>query len=62
MIKLQPGDSLKDGDYTIQRELGKGGFGTTYQATRHLPDGQEEIVAIKIGREELPNNQRSQRE
>mgnify|MGYP000058398995 CR=1 FL=1 len=62
MIKLQPGDSLKDGDYTIQRELGKGGFGTTYQATRQLPDGQEEIVSIKIGREELPNNQRSERE
>ncbi|EGJ29775.1 MULTISPECIES: serine/threonine-protein kinase [Moorena] len=62
MISLEPGDSIKDGDYTIQRELGKGGFGTTYQATRHLPDGQEEIVAIKIGREELPDNQRSERE
>lgn len=41
MTSLEPGYSLKDGDYTIQAELGTGGFGRTYKATRKLPDGQE---------------------
>ncbi|NEQ87180.1 MAG: serine/threonine protein kinase, partial [Moorea sp. SIO2I5] len=54
--------SLKDGDYTIQGELGTGGFGRTYKATRKLPDGQEEIVAIKIGNYELSDNERTNRE
>ncbi|NEQ85256.1 MAG: protein kinase, partial [Moorea sp. SIO2I5] len=58
-MKLSAEYSLKDGIYTIQSKLGTGGFGTTYQATRNLPDGQEEIVAIKIGREELSDNERS---
>ncbi|NEO13884.1 MULTISPECIES: serine/threonine-protein kinase [unclassified Moorena] len=62
MTSLEPGYSLKDGDYIIQGELGTGTFGTTYQATRQLHDGQEEIVAIKIGKDELPDNQRSERE
>ncbi|NEN94875.1 MAG: serine/threonine protein kinase [Moorea sp. SIO3I7] len=62
MTSLEPGDSLKDGDYTIQGELGTGGFGTTYQATRHLPDGQEEIVAIKIGKDQLNDNEQTNRE
>ncbi|NEQ88297.1 MAG: hypothetical protein F6K26_52685, partial [Moorea sp. SIO2I5] len=48
-MNLPEGYSLKDGYYIIQGELGTGGFGTTYKATRHLPNGQEEIVAIKIG-------------
>ncbi|NEQ60474.1 MAG: hypothetical protein F6K53_24920 [Moorea sp. SIO4A1] len=61
-MSLVPGFSLKNGDYTIQRELGRGGFGTAYQATLKLPDGQEEIVAIKIGNDELSDNERSQRE
>ena len=61
-MSLPAGYSLKEGDYTIQRQLGRGGFGTAYQATRKLPDGQEEIVAIKIGNDELSDNERSQRE
>ncbi|NEO80064.1 serine/threonine-protein kinase [Moorena sp. SIO4G3] len=62
MTSLEPGYPLKQGRYTIQGELGTGGFGTTYQATRQLRNGQEEIVAIKIGKEELTGNERSARE
>ncbi|NEO44353.1 MAG: serine/threonine protein kinase [Moorea sp. SIO4A3] len=59
MTKLQPEYSLKDGEYTIQSELGEGTFGTTYKATRKLPDGKENSVAIKIGKEELSENEQS---
>ncbi|NEO10267.1 serine/threonine-protein kinase, partial [Moorena sp. SIO3I8] len=62
MTSLEPGYPLKQGRYTIQGELGTGGFGTTYQATRQLRDGQEEIVAIKIVKDELSENERSARE
>ncbi|NEO44354.1 MAG: serine/threonine protein kinase [Moorea sp. SIO4A3] len=61
-MSLPTGYSLKDGKYTIQHKLGIGAFGTTYQATRQLRDGQEQIVAIKIGKEELTGNERSERE
>ncbi|NEQ87181.1 MAG: hypothetical protein F6K26_46280, partial [Moorea sp. SIO2I5] len=46
MTKLQPEYSLKDGEYTIQSELGEGTFGTTYKATPQLPDAQQDSVAI----------------
>ncbi|NEO44366.1 MAG: serine/threonine protein kinase [Moorea sp. SIO4A3] len=62
MTSLEPGYPLKQGRYTIQGELGTGGFGRTYKATRQLRDGQEEIVAIKIGKDELSENERSARE
>ncbi|NEO03500.1 MAG: serine/threonine protein kinase, partial [Moorea sp. SIO3I7] len=61
-MSLPTGYSLKEGKYTIQHKLGIGAFGTTYQATRKLRDGQEEIVAIKIGKDELSENERSARE
>ncbi|NEP28445.1 serine/threonine-protein kinase [Moorena sp. SIO3I6] len=50
---------MKDGEYTIQSELGEGTFGTTYKATPQLPDAQQYSVAIKIGREELTENEQS---
>lgn len=29
------GKSLQDGKYTIDQELGRGGFGVTFKATHH---------------------------
>ncbi|NET82391.1 MAG: serine/threonine protein kinase, partial [Moorea sp. SIO1F2] len=62
MTRLESGSSIKEGCYTIQGYKGEGTFGMTYQATRHLPNGQEEIVAIKIGKEELTDTEQSKRE
>ena len=45
----QPGHQLKDGKYTIEKELGKGGFGITYLATNQ----QGKPVVIKMLKDEL---------
>ena len=45
----QPGYQLKNGKYTIEKELGKGGFGITYLAT----DRQNKPVVIKMLKDEL---------
>ncbi len=50
----QQGHQLKNGDYTIESILGSGGFGDTYKAIKHSPDG-EEIVAIKALNSEFLN-------
>ena len=44
MSNLQPGSTLQNGKYEIQRVLGQGGFGVTYLA---LQQGLNRIVAIK---------------
>ena len=44
MSTLQPGSTLQNGKYEIQRVLGQGGFGVTYLA---LQQGLNRIVAIK---------------
>ena len=44
MSTLQPGSTLQNGKYEIQRVLGQGGFGITYLA---LQQGLNRIVAIK---------------
>ena len=44
MSNLQPGSTLQNGKYQIQRVLGQGGFGVTYLA---LQQGLNRIVAIK---------------
>ena len=44
MSTLQPGSTLQNGKYQIQRVLGQGGFGVTYLA---LQQGLNRIVAIK---------------
>lgn len=44
MSTLQPGNTLQNGKYEIQRVLGQGGFGVTYLA---LQQGLNRIVAIK---------------
>ena len=45
----QPGHQLKNGKYTIEKELGKGGFGITYLATNQ----QGKPVVIKMLKDEL---------
>ena len=44
MSTLQPGSTLQNGKYEIQRVLGQGGFGITYLALQH---GLNRTVAIK---------------
>ena len=44
MSTLQPGSTLQNGKYEIQRKLGQGGFGITYLALQH---GLNRTVAIK---------------
>ncbi len=38
------GKTLQEGKYTLERELGRGGFGVTFQATHHALN---QVVAIK---------------
>lgn len=45
----QPGHQLKNGKYTIEKELGKGGFGVTYLAVNQ----QGKPVVIKMLKDEL---------
>lgn len=43
-LSLSPGATLQNGKYTIERQLGQGGFGITYLATQDILDRK---VAIK---------------
>jgi eukaryotic-like serine/threonine-protein kinase len=55
---LSRGDSLKNGEYIIEEQLGKGGFGITYKAKDR---GLDRTVVIKTINEERiidPNNQK----
>jgi len=38
------GKTLQEGKYTLERELGRGGFGVTFQATHHALN---QVVAIR---------------
>jgi len=44
------GTTLQDGKYTLDQEIGRGGFGITFKATHHLLD---RIVVIKTLNEKL---------
>lgn len=50
-MAFQPGDKLKNGKYTIERELGKGRFGVTYLAK----DAKEQKWVIKTLSDDLLN-------
>lgn len=44
MQQLQPNTTLQDGKYRIERMLGQGGFGNTYEGTNTIFDAR---IAIK---------------
>ncbi len=45
----QPGDQLQNGryTYTIEKMLGRGGFGVTYKAIKQIGNNYRQLVAIK---------------
>jgi serine/threonine-protein kinase len=50
MILTFVGKTLQNGKYTLDQELGRGGFGITYKATHHL---LQQVVVIKTANEAL---------
>ncbi|AFZ18332.1 serine/threonine protein kinase [Allocoleopsis franciscana] len=49
-MNLLVGKTLQGGKYTLEQELGRGGFGVTYKATHHY---LEQVVVIKTLNESL---------
>jgi serine/threonine-protein kinase len=49
-MNLLVGKTLQGGKYTLEQELGRGGFGVTYKATHHYLD---QVVVIKTLNESL---------
>jgi serine/threonine-protein kinase len=53
-MNLLVGKTLQGGKYTLEQELGRGGFGVTYKATHHYLD---QVVVIKTLNESLQLHQ-----
>jgi serine/threonine-protein kinase len=51
-MSLPIGATLQNGKYTLESELGRGGFGVTYRATHHLLN---QVVVIKTLNDSLRN-------
>ncbi len=48
---IQPGDLILDGRYAVTKQVGKGGFCTTYEeqdSLETLPDGSHPIKVMKV--------------
>ena len=46
-VLWQPASFKKKRDYTLRKELGRGGFGKVLEATWKSPEGKKVDVAIK---------------
>ena len=47
-VGLQPGQALKSGAYTVERQLGKGGMGAAYLATQIIAGSPRKVVVKEM--------------